>query len=115
MHVSGQSVSASDFNPRSPYGERPLNFAFKAITNHISIHAPRMGSDFLFAHLLRKTKQFQSTLPVWGATPYFLNITFVHLTFQSTLPVWGATWLSPVLKKSSKISIHAPRMGSDYP
>ncbi|AUD83539.1 hypothetical protein NRBB52_1485 [Bifidobacterium breve] len=33
--------------------------------------------------------------------------------FQSTLPGWGATWDSPSSFSGAKISIHAPRMGSD--
>ena len=35
------------------------------------------------------------------------------LLFQSTLPVWGATFCSRLLKPEPKISIHAPRVGSD--
>ena len=34
--------------------------------------------------------------------------------FQSTLPVWGATRLSLELGRVHFISIHAPRVGSDY-
>ena len=34
--------------------------------------------------------QFQSTLPVWGATPD-VSLNDVVVIFQSTLPVWGAT------------------------
>ena len=34
--------------------------------------------------------------------------------FQSTLPVWGATDLPDSMPWSSGISIHAPRVGSDY-
>ena len=33
--------------------------------------------------------------------------------FQSTLPAWGATILPNASTKDDKISIHAPRMGSD--
>ena len=34
--------------------------------------------------------EFQSTLPVWGATGLTENL-WPCTTFQSTLPVWGAT------------------------
>ena len=78
----------------------------------ISIHAPRVGSDKTSCGVCqcrryfnprspcgerlgewRKRRfgmQFQSTLPVWGAT---LSMTAIPLPdgFQSTLPVWGAT------------------------
>ena len=105
-------VIVTNFNPRSPDGERPSAF-------------PRV-----FAFLL-----FQSTLPGWGAT---LNNEVCDEidVFQSTLPGWGATWAatrsgipcwnfnprSPdgerlghhgPLHQPGKISIHAPRMGSD--
>ena len=56
----------------------------------ISIHAPRVGSDFLM---------------LW-------NIPF-RLQFQSTLPVWGATVPNRLTWNHWKISIHAPRVGSD--
>ena len=79
--------------------------------------------------------QFQSTLPVWGATAYDLRnskdwIISIHaprvgsdtvlytervlrIIFQSTLPVWGATPVNKRLPKDCGISIHAPRVGSD--
>ena len=58
---------------------------------------------------------FQSTLPVWGATTVAaLNVRILS-RFQSTLPVWGATFLRPSFVISLRISIHAPRVGSDRP
>ena len=39
---------------------------------------------------LLMTNPFQSTLPVWGATPV-ASIVDMMAEFQSTLPVWGAT------------------------
>ena len=35
--------------------------------------------------------------------------------FLSTLPAWGATGIVPPATHSGKISIHAPRVGSDMP
>ena len=35
-------------------------------------------------------------------------------TFQSTLPVWGATTTVPPEAAAEDISIHAPRVGSDF-
>ena len=101
----------------------------------ISIHAPRVGSDFTSMSCLHalhhfnprspcgerpcsSTKEcsawlFQSTLPVWGATKSgFLQAR--AKIFQSTLPVWGATGDTPVpIESALTISIHAPRVGSD--
>ena len=57
----------------------------------ISIHAPRVGRDYGQAYLTRYAAIFQSTRPVWGATPKPADAVFC-----------------PV------ISIHAPRVGRDY-
>ena len=101
----------------------------------ISIHAPRVGSDPVrpWTHG-QSVPRFQSTLPVWGATNrniYSPSFTIFQSTlpvwgatcagrspgiserFQSTLPVWGATPCWSMLYFSSRISIHAPRVGSD--
>ena len=101
------------FNPRSPCGERrqlgqrpahsqpefqstlPVWGATghpdqPAGNGHISIHAPRVGSDNLQVILDDNVATFQSTLPVWGATKDKDNLV-------------GAI----------NISIHAPRVGSD--
>ena len=80
--------------------------------------------------------QFQSTPPVWGATEF--NASFVNcrmdfnprppygerlvgfdqdyevFLFQSTPPVWGATHCPVRHHVQRRISIHAPRMGSDH-
>ena len=34
------------FNPRSPCGERHFNDVYSVLLDDISIHAPRVGSDF---------------------------------------------------------------------
>ena len=79
---------------------------------HISIHAPRMGSDRPPRRVVTAFRIFQSTLPGWGATnPQTLGNTLY--LFQSTLPGWGATFRHPFCFPSICISIHAPRMGSD--
>ena len=58
---------------------------------NISIHAPRVGSDLNELIAAERThRQFQSTLPVWGAT-IFAVLYETERVFQSTLPVWGAT------------------------
>ena len=56
---------------------------------------------------------FQSTLPVWGATPRVYNASPFEQLFQSTLPVWGATVRKIVDALIIPVSIHAPRVGSD--
>ena len=56
----------------------------------ISIHAPRAGSD-----------------------NRLLSVNDYAQEFQSTLPVRGATLQSPQAMRRAEISIHAPRAGSD--
>ena len=78
------------FNPRSPCGERRI---------------PALAAT--------SCCPFQSTLPVWGATSARSPI-ITDSAFQSTLPVWGATWGYLDACRARRISIHAPRVGSDY-
>jgi len=135
--MPANSSTVTDFNPRSPCGERlaatqrrstvtrrfqstlPVWGAtagdkiFVDTIHGISIHAPRVGSDQRPYSLTTFGSSFQSTLPVWGAT-YGADGIIAPLLFQSTLPVWGATSITrDGLLISSCISIHAPRVGSD--
>ena len=57
--------------------------------------------------------RFQSTLPGWGATLADAQAKLDE-AFQSTLPGWGATFDRLPSLPQDDISIHAPRMGSDY-
>ena len=57
--------------------------------------------------------RFQSTLPVWGATCFLGVLPHSQFLFQSTLPVWGATISCGFVRRTDRISIHAPRVGSD--
>ena len=61
------------FNPRSPCGERRGNCGRWPYDGTISIHAPRVGSDDLLRALPQHPQRFQSTLPVWGATAALLT------------------------------------------
>ena len=146
-----------DFNPRSPCGERlvqDLNFALEQLefqstlpvwgaTHHdelvqtavqISIHAPRVGSDgFLLPGSIPQLhfnprspcgerraaraggvqqKHFNPRSPC-GERPRTAADLPLTAAFQSTLPVWGATDGSLPRRAIKKISIHAPRVGSD--
>ena len=60
----------------------------------ISIRAPRVGSDQAVDAKLDKLIEFQSALPVWGAT-WTVRLTAAWFQFQSALPVRGAT-MTPV-------------------
>ena len=123
-----------DFNPRSPWGERPGYNPDDYTVIRISIHAPRGGSDAEGLNGIDQLPGFQSTLPVGGATHWqsFRPAKFQFQStlpvggatrrqdrsdqfrpFQSTLPVGGATCEIDADYFARQISIHAPRGGSD--
>ena len=84
-----QSAKSSNFNPRSPHGERhaQLFYAFRIIYfNPRSPHGERQSS----AAVDDGVTIFQSTLPARGATWKTVPIKDRDL-FQSTLPARGAT------------------------
>ena len=124
-----------NFNPRSPYGERPLEKLGIFPDEIISIHAPLTGSDQTVtvkiyinpyfnprspygerplwrARDINFQIRFQSTLPLRGATEKNMMQKWWPL-FQSTLPLRGATGAGPRYSIGSFISIHAPLTGSD--
>ncbi len=67
-----------------------FDFLKAEFLQHISIHAPRVGSDRSSVLFFEMASKFQSTLPVWGATTD-ADLAAMDGVFQSTLPVWGAT------------------------
>ena len=78
----------------------------------ISIHAPREGSDPNPARARPAARIFLSTLPARGATKgagSFISSS----AFLSTLPARGATSAQVPAGLDLAISIHAPREGSD--
>ena len=68
VYDDGLGRAVVDFNPRSPCGERPAHAAAGCLNFHISIHAPRAGSDPRILPSMYLYTSFQSTLPVRGAT-----------------------------------------------
>ncbi len=127
-------IRRTDFNPRSPWGERheppTLSDGWIRISIHaprggsdpaprfcacpckISIHAPRGGSDLFPPQNSACAFYFNPRSP-WGERPMFSSFVIRSRRFQSTLPVGGATGPSGGAGGSGKISIHAPRGGSD--
>ena len=107
------STLIAHFNPRSPHGERHKASINSRLSDLISIHAPRTGSDTNNSrwtglqsdfnprsphgerrcwHILSgKFIVFQSTLPARGATGCARRYKQWLYPFQSTLPARGAT------------------------
>ena len=78
-----------NFNPRSPRGERQC-----------ACHPPRPAADFNPRSPRGERRALSGKL-------------VTRCTFQSTLPAWGATPAAPQEHALRRISIHAPRVGSD--
>ena len=89
------------------------NINYKAYgTPQISIHAPRTGSDPTSAGMFLVTSNFNPRSPHGERQvmrPYWDAVS----AFQSTLPARGATRFAPAKRQNARISIHAPRTGSD--
>ena len=103
---------SSNFNPRFPRGKRHGQAYVKHLTDLISIHASRGGSDRWKPQGFRPLPLFQSTLPAGEATVHFLDCV-LNMIFQSTLPAGEATSDIAADVGNLTISIHASRGGSD--
>ena len=78
----------------------------------LSIHAPRGGSDNTDSRPKPLDNHFNPRSP-WGERLSVCGILPMIMRFQSTLPVGGATTVCAGRCRRNKISIHAPRGGSD--
>ena len=78
----------------------------------ISIHAPRMGRDG-HQRLCTLPRGISIHAPRMGRDSGALRRPRAGCVFQSTRPVWGATPIGRATLASREISIHAPRMGRD--
>ena len=129
------STTATDFNPRSPHGERPILLEEKAERDAISTHAPRTGSDSICNAAVFVATNFNPRSPhgerhgqrcVASQCNHFnprsphgerrrtTTHKRRHERFQPTLPARGATAsVSPAERSIHHISTHAPRTGSD--
>ena len=127
-----QCSSGCHFNPRSPHGERPFPFQPAACRRHFNPRSPHGERRFQSLSLPR-CFHFNPRSP-HGERLDSMSSNSMKSSFQSTLPARGATKRpaaarmtrhfnprSPhgerlVMMRSSefgKISIHAPRTGSD--
>ena len=104
--------SPTVFQSTLPVGGATDSYFMQARANMISIHAPRGGSDdyssfdWCFDGISIHAPR--------GGSDNLLSVCLRNLSqFQSTLPVGGATHIRTELEAPAKISIHAPRGGSD--
>ena len=75
---------------------------------------PAWGATPCVGRIRFGSMAFLSTPPAWGATARGCNREYRRVQFLSTPPAWGATVSTVRPCKLLKISIHAPRMGSDH-
>ena len=101
------------FNPHSPCGERqPCKWIIK-VSRYFNPHSP-CGERPTAETRQYGTLPFQSTLPVWGATGiYHLSITY-YKYFNPHSPCGERHFESFGFSVVLDISIHTPRVGSDY-
>ena len=124
-----------NFNPRSPWGERQEKEKLLAKVRKFQSTLPVGGATAAIRDREKAGILFQSTLPVggatlpdhsplearynfnprspWGERPTHMDCRERYSKFQSTLPVGGATKHKEDTMIYDKISIHAPRGGSD--
>ena len=128
-------LASFNFNPRAPCGARLADFTascrlmifqstrpvwgathvFRAIIDilSISIHAPRVGRDPVYAVHSAAITAFQSTRPVWGATMRDTRYGRIVDDFNPRAPCGARRGSHFLTDKRAIISIHAPRVGRD--
>ena len=106
------SSRVSPFQSTLPVGGATTVRESTPNNRRISIHAPRGGSDTQTALLAAVAADFNPRSP-WGERLPRAHICGKTPQFQSTLPVGGATIGGNISAARLQISIHAPRGGSD--
>ena len=100
------------FNPRCPCGQRQVVKMAAKDRLTISIHAARVGSDNL-SQEVKKGQKISIHAARVGSDCIVPEAEGCYHQFQSTLPVWAATPSEQDGYVFTKISIHAARVGSD--
>ena len=85
-----------------------------AVYSDISIHAPRVGRDIWLPSIPKSWGRFQSTRPVWGATPFPTSLTSAIVISIHAPRVGRDDIAEGDYKNHFAISIHAPRVGRDW-
>ena len=102
----------TDFNPRSPCGERPNSSAARSSSGNFNPRSPCGERLLISLKLMTPIFLFQSTLPVWGATVVACLVAVLEVLFQSTLPVWGATDTHKISHRTDRFQSTLPVWGA---
>ena len=105
------SVYARNFNPRSPHGERLIRERKRVIPKEFQSTLPARGATF-WSGRMQSWNKFQSTLPARGATRTSPPKSSPPRNFNPRSP-HGERPLRGWTENPQRISIHAPRTGSD--
>ena len=89
------ACTTSNFNPRSPRGERRISCIYWMQSSTFQSTLPSRGATFV-RMVSASRRLFQSTLPSRGATGKQYD-GYTATQFQSTLPSRGATQVGPFL------------------
>ena len=106
-HAVGRHISI-----RTPLAGSDRQCRVDGETLGISIHTPLAGSDRPLSHSSFRTRYFNPHSPC-GERRVPLTYASCICQFQSTLPLRGATRLQKQSGMTIKISIHTPLAGSD--
>ena len=106
------SLTFSNFNPRSPRGERHCTRALAARANAFQSTLPARGATLQDFIKCNTQKNFNPRSPRGERRSMPLTMPKTS-PFQSTLPARGATQQGLDVSVMDDISIHAPREGSD--
>ena len=114
VYMFSQSFDVDKFQSTLPLrGATTLN-GITGILCYISIHAPLTGSDVRKLTMSLLTLNFNPRSP-YGERQASRRTKELIIQFQSTLPLRGATVILHSHRQISTISIHAPLTGSDDP
>ena len=109
-----QRPVCSHFNPRSPWGER-LTYQQNLFCDKIFQSTLPVGGATMMAVYSRGYSAHFNPRSPWGERLWSMILPLPVSLFQSTLPVGGATCCIKADCWLHRISIHAPRGGSDQP
>ena len=110
--TTSSSCERTNFNPRSPHGERHHTHCFSPFGIYFNPRSPH-GERRLARRSKTCSGVFQPTLPARGATSDRWQMYHNCQAFQPTLPARGATRRRGAACQLGNISTHAPRTGSD--
>ena len=94
---------------RPVWGE-PLSIVSSVQNVTISTHSPRVGRTLTAGDVVGDMQHFNSLAPC-GANPEPIGDLGEYKKFQLTRPVWGEPLIAYLIRNSSRISTHSPRVG----